>query len=180
MTEAFSASKTALASATMLAHPRRSAQLSLAVDASGTHIGAVLQQQVGQSWQPLAFYSAKLSGAETRYSAFDRELLAAYKSVRHFHYMLLGRHFQLWSDHKPLVSAFYKQATPLSSRQQRHLSFLSEFTCDLRHVPGKENTVADALSRPVAALQVDPPPQLDYATLAKLQISCPSLPWPRM
>jgi hypothetical protein len=37
---------------------------------------------------------------------------------------------------------------PWSARQQRHLSFLAEFTFDLRHTSGSSNIVADALSRP--------------------------------
>jgi hypothetical protein len=37
---------------------------------------------------------------------------------------------------------------PWSNRQQRHLSFLAEFTSDLRHTSGSSNVVADALSRP--------------------------------
>ena len=127
------------------------------------------------------FFSAKLSAAETRYSAFDRELLAAYKAVRHFKFMLEGRVFQLWSDHKPLVSSFYKHSTPISVRQQRQLSFLSEFTCDVRHIPGAENSVADALSRPVSpavpscSLLHKSPPPFDYSALANLQQQCESL-----
>jgi hypothetical protein len=37
---------------------------------------------------------------------------------------------------------------PWSARQQRHLAYISEFTTDIRHTPGTENVVADALSRP--------------------------------
>ena len=33
-----------------------------------------------------------------------------------------------------------------SPRQTRHLSFISEFTSDIRHIKGKDNEVADALS----------------------------------
>jgi hypothetical protein len=45
----------------------------LATDASATHVGAVLQQRLlgTRFWQPLAFYSAKLSAAQKNYSAFD-------------------------------------------------------------------------------------------------------------
>ncbi len=64
--------------------------LSLATDASDTHIGGVLQQQNGGSWQLLAFYSKQLSGVDTRYSTFDRELLAAFSAVRHFRFLLEG------------------------------------------------------------------------------------------
>ena len=44
-------------------------------DASYNAAGAVLQQEVDNQWQPNAFFSKKLTPAETRYSAFDRELL---------------------------------------------------------------------------------------------------------
>jgi hypothetical protein len=64
--------------------------LSLATDASDTHAGGVLQQLNGGSWQPLAFYSKQLSGAGTRYSTFDMELLAAFSAVRHFRFLLEG------------------------------------------------------------------------------------------
>ncbi len=43
-----------------LAHPLLGAVLALVTDASDTHVGVVLQQQVGQHWQPLRFLSKKL------------------------------------------------------------------------------------------------------------------------
>jgi hypothetical protein len=41
-------------------------------------MGAVLQQRVNNTWQPLAFVSKKLSPAQQKYSAYDRQLLAIY------------------------------------------------------------------------------------------------------
>ena len=67
--------KAALVAAVPLSHPLPAAQLSLATDASDSHIGGVLQQQEAGAWQPLGFYSRKLSETECGYSAFDRELL---------------------------------------------------------------------------------------------------------
>jgi RNase H-like domain found in reverse transcriptase len=73
MSAAFEALKAALAATTLLDHPA-AAELSLVTDASATHLGAVLQQKrPGSSWRPLAFFSRKLSDAEQRYSAYDRE-----------------------------------------------------------------------------------------------------------
>jgi hypothetical protein len=60
---AFGAAKASLAAAVPLAHPAPNAVLSLATDASDTHVCGVLQQLNGGRWQPLAFYSKKLSGA---------------------------------------------------------------------------------------------------------------------
>ena len=72
---AFHHAKDLLASVPELVHPCPGAQIFLAVDASDSHVGSVLQQLLDGSWAPLAFFSKKLSVAEQKYSAFDRELL---------------------------------------------------------------------------------------------------------
>jgi len=136
MVLAFQAAKSALASATPLVHPSPSAQVSLAVDASSTHMGAALQQRTRAGWRPLAFYSKKLSLTEIRYSTFDRELLAVYSALCHFRFLLEGRTFHILTDHKPLVTALHRLSPPWSARQQRHLAYVSEFTSDIRHTPG--------------------------------------------
>jgi hypothetical protein len=155
---AFGSAKAALAAAVPLAHPAPNAVLSLATDASDTTVGGVLQQLNGRTWQPLAFYSKKLSGAGTRYSTFDRELLDAFSAVRHFRFLLEGRQFHLLTDHKPLVTSLFRSTPLWLARQQRQLSFIAEFTSDIRHTPGQENMVADALSRPPPTTAQPPPP----------------------
>ncbi len=131
-----------------LAHPAPDANIALATDASDTHIGGTLHQQVRGSWQPLGFFSRKLNAAETKYSTFDREHIAAAQAIRHFRHILEGRDFQLWRDHKPLVSAISRISEPWSAGQQRHLAAIAEFTSDLRYLPGPQNVVADAMSYP--------------------------------
>jgi hypothetical protein len=64
--------------------------------------------------------------------------------------MLEGREFTIFTDHKPLTHALFRSSPPWSARQQRHLSYLAEFTSSIVHIPGKENVVADALSWPVS------------------------------
>ena len=151
MKQAFVAAKCALVNATMLAHPCSDCPLALTSDASDRAVGAVLEQFKQGQWQPLAFFSRQLRNAELKYSAFDRELLGVHLAIRHFRFMLEGRQFSVYTDHKPLVHAMAKTAELLSSRQQRHLSAISEFTTDIRHVSGKNNTVADCLSRATTA-----------------------------
>jgi hypothetical protein len=120
--------------------------MALVTDTSGTHVGAVLQQRVSrQPWRPLGFFSQKLSPAETPYSAFDRELLAVYSSILHFCHLVEGRHFEIFSDHKPLAGALTRVSDPPSDRQCRHLSFISEFVSEIKHIAGRENVVADTL-----------------------------------
>jgi hypothetical protein len=135
METAFAAAKKALVAAVPLSHPLLGVVLSLAADASDTHVGAVLQQQVGQHWQPLGFFCKKLSKSEVNYSTFDRELLAAVSGIKHFRSRLEGRPFQLWTDHKPLIFALHRVSPPTSGRQQRHLAFISEYTNQLRYLP---------------------------------------------
>jgi len=145
---AFDQSKDALARATLLAHPKPDAPLAIFTDASDFAIGAVLQQHVNGAWQPLEFFSAKLTTAERKYSAFDRELLAMYKAVKHFRHMVEAREFCIYTDHKPVTYAYNLKSTQISSpRQCRHLDYISQFTTDIRHVAGADNVVADALSR---------------------------------
>jgi hypothetical protein len=97
----------------------------------------------------LSFFSSKLSPAESRYSSFYSELLATYLAVRHFQFMLEARKFHILTDHKPVTYALHRVSEPWSAKQQRQLSYLAEFTADICQVAGKENVVADALSRPV-------------------------------
>ena len=185
---AFTASKKALVGAVPLSHPAPNAVLSLATDASDTHVGGVLQQLSPRGWQPLAFFSKKLTAAEVKYSTFDRELLGAFLSVRHFRFLLEGRAFRLLTDHKPLVAAMTRVSPPWSARVQRQLAYLSEFTSDVRHTPGLENVVADALSRPPTPVSVAPVSQLvaaaattagnpavDMELLAAAQRICPEV-----
>ena len=142
---AFIKAKEQLTSKTQLFHPDPKAAISVAVDASDDHVGAVFQQRANNDFQPLAFFSRKLTSAQTKYSAFDRELLAAHSAVRHWRHLLEGRRFQLMTDHKPLVAALHRVSQPWSARQQRQLAYLSEFDMEFVHIPGQENVVANAL-----------------------------------
>lgn len=168
MMKAFVETKTALAAAVMLVHPLPEAPVALTVDASDIALGGVLEQLVGTTWQPLAFFSRQLRKPEKSYSAFDRELLALYLGIRHFRYFLEGRAFTAFTDHKPLTFAMAKISEPWSARQQRQLSYISEFTTDIQHIEGKNNAVADALSRAeINALSTG----INYKAMADCQAS---------
>ena len=52
-----------------LTHLVPGAAISLAVDASDSHIGAVLQQHLHGSWSPLTIFSKKLSPTQSKHSA---------------------------------------------------------------------------------------------------------------
>ena len=144
---AFDAAKQSLVHATSLAFLDPAGKLAMAVDASDFAVGAVLFQTVKGTHQPLGFFSRKLQPAQAKYSAFDRELLAAFSAVKRFRRFLEGRSFTLFTDHRPLVTAMCKQTEAQSPRQARHLSFISEFTTDIQYIKGEDNDIADFLSR---------------------------------
>lgn len=144
---AFNAIKVAIANAALLAHPIANAQLALMVDASANAVGAVLQQKVNQYWQPLGFFSKKLSPSQQKWATYDRELYAAYAAVKKFKHFLEGRHFSIYTDHKPLTYAFKVKPSKASPRQLRHIDYIGQFTTDIIYVQGKLNVPADALSR---------------------------------
>ena len=175
-TQAFIGIKEALAEATLLVHPKPNALTNLTTDASDSAVGAVLQQYVNGQWQPISFFSKKMKPSEKRYSTFDRELLAVYLSIKHFRYFLEGRIFHVITDHKPLTFAFNASPDRHSPRQCHHLDYISQFTTDLRHIRGVDNSVADALSRIEAnALSHNSMPVIDFHLMAKAQLTDPEL-----
>jgi hypothetical protein len=166
MSSAFAAARSSLSATAVLDHPAADAELSLATDASATHIGAVIQQKrPGLGWRPLGFFSAQLDKAQANYSAFDRELLAVVEAIKHFRYMLEGRSFAVFTDHKPLVGALGRRSDPWSARQQWQLSFIAEFAPSIRHIAGQSNVVAEALSRPAAVTPPSAPQQPPLAVV---------------
>lgn len=170
---AFSSAKKALVDATLLVHPETDAPIRLMTDASNIAVGAVLQQYTEGEWRPLGFFSQKLKPAESRYSTFGRELLAIFLSVKHFRHNLEGTTFYILTDHKPLTFAFRGNHTNYSAREIRQLGFISEFTVDIRHVQGSENTASDALSR-VETLSIQPV-TVDFQAMAQAQHNDPDL-----
>ena len=174
-TDVFKQAKEMLARATMLFHPKPDALTSIMTDASNKAVGAVLQQKLGADWHPISYFSRKLNVAETKYSAFDRELLAVYLAIKHFRHFVEGRPFHVLTDHKPLTYALSSNSTEYTPRQIRHLDYISQFTTDLRYVKGGDNAVADALSRiDVHALQHQTG-TIDYVEMASAQSTDPEI-----
>ena len=120
------------------------------VDASPVGVGCVLLQEINGQEKPIYFASKKLTNAERKYSQLDKEGLALVFAVKRFRYFLLGRKFEARTDHKPLLGLFGRdKPVPhnANARIQRWALLLSQYDFDLIHKPGKENVIADALSR---------------------------------
>ena len=170
--DAFTAAKQALSHVATLAYPSPDATTSIATDASDTGVGGVLQQLDNGAWKPVAFFSKKFSSAESKYSTYDRELLAISRAIKRFRYFIEGRQFYVLTDHKPLTTLFKNNKNSYTPRQLRHIEFISEFTTDIRHIKGIDNAPADALSRSISAVHV---PLTDYAAIAADQNDDPEL-----
>lgn len=163
--KSFSIAKTSLINAALLAHPCKDAHLTLTTDASNTSIGAVLEQTINNTSQPIAYFSRKLSPAQTRYSTFDRELLAIYDSIKHFRHFLEGNEFKIFTDHKPLTTSLVSKSEK-SPRQERYLNYIAQFSTNIQFINGSSNFVADALSR-LEVDNINSYPDLDSLKLAQ-------------
>jgi transposase InsO family protein len=145
--QAFETVKDKLTSAPVLAHPDPEKQYILHTDASGFAVSGVLSQDTPEGRRPIAFYSKKMNGAETRYPVHEQELLAIVRAVEHWRCYLHGSPHEtlILSDHGSLK--WLSTQPNLSSRQARWVESLTEIEYRIEHLPGKENVVADALSR---------------------------------
>nr|XP_034837060.1 uncharacterized protein K02A2.6-like [Maniola hyperantus] len=148
---AFNAAKNALLGKRVLAHYEEGRPLVLSVDSSAYGIGAVLAHRYSDGQErPVSCVSRTLNEAERKYSQLDKEALAIYFGIIKHHQFLLGRHFTLKTDHKPLTFIFgNKNGIPqtAASRLQRWAVRLAGYDFSIEFVRSEHNGPADALSR---------------------------------
>lgn len=141
----FTALKTALTQAPVLACPDFTKPFQIHCDASSVGIGSVLIQEIDGNEHPVAFHSRLLSKTERNYSTTERELLAVVDSVNHFRPYIDGSHFIIVTDHMCLK--WLKTLNNPSGRLARWAMQLSCFDFEIRHKKGLLHVVPDVLSR---------------------------------
>lgn len=138
---AFNKLKLLITSDPILRYPDFSKVFTLTTDASNFALGAVLSQE----GRPTCYASRTLNEHECNYSTIEKELLAIVWATKYFRPYLFGRKFIVRTDHKPLQ--WLHGLKEPNSKLQRWKTKLGEFNFEVEYLAGKENQVADALSR---------------------------------
>lgn len=118
-------------------------------DASLQGIGAVLKQpqlnENSKTEKPVAYFSKKLNESQKKKKAIYLECIAIKESVKYWQHWLIGKHFKVFSDHKPLEKMNIKARTDEELGDLTY--YLSQFDFEIIYRPGKDNLEADCLSR---------------------------------
>jgi hypothetical protein len=132
----------------VLATPDFSKPFIIECDASGFGIGAVMMQD----GHPIAFESRKLNKKEGLQSTYNKEMLAIMHALTKWRQYLLGSKFLVHTDHNSLQ--YLLQQKTLTTEQQKWIEKIATFDMEILHKRGKDNIVADALSRKDEEAQV--------------------------
>ena len=146
---AFRNLKAALRSRPLLTFPRPGVPFKLTTDASMEGLGAVLTQDDEQGKERVIGYASRaLTPSEKNYSAYLLEAAGIVFGMEHFSYHLYDTPFLLLTDHKPL-EGFEKMKLKKTQHRtlMRLIAAMNNYTFTSQYKPGKENVVADALSR---------------------------------
>ena len=144
--KAFEYFRSVLTSETLLIYPNFQKPFILTTDASKVAVGSFLAQEDERGrLRPIAYTGRSLTPAETRYTTTEMELLAVIHGVTHFQVYLEGRTFEICTDNSALKSILNQKS--LSPRFSRWALLIQGFNFTVKHVAGKWNDVANALSR---------------------------------
>jgi hypothetical protein len=113
----------------------------LECDASEIGIGGVLLQE----GKPVAYVSEKLSGPSLNYSTHDKELYALVCVLETWQHYLWPKEFVILSDHESLKHI--RGQAKLNKCNAKFVEFIETFPYIIKHKKGKDNIIADALSR---------------------------------
>jgi hypothetical protein len=138
--EAFDNVKKTIAKEVVLVYPDFTKPFDIYTGASTKQLGAVITQDN----KPIAFFSWKLSGAQSKYTVTKLELLATVETLKEFKGMLWGQRLNVYTDHKNLTQDGLGST---SNRVTRWRILLEEYAPKIIYIVGIHNTVADAISQ---------------------------------
>ncbi|KAL9260331.1 Retrovirus-related Pol polyprotein from transposon 17.6-like protein [Drosera capensis] len=95
--------------------------------------------------QPIAYFSEKLHGAHLRYSTYEKEFYALVRALQTWQHYLWLNQFVIHTDHESLKHL--RGQDKLSTRHAKWVEFIETFPYVIKYKQGKENVVADALSK---------------------------------
>ncbi len=137
--------KELLATELMVHHFDPALETTVLTDASRLHGTGYALMQEGRL---IRCGSQALTATESRYSTIELELLGLVKAIQKCRYYLLGTRFKVVTDHKPLVGIFNKDLADISNQRiQRFRERVAGYDFDVVWLAGKDNIIADALSR---------------------------------
>lgn len=145
---ALAAIKKAFSSSPLLATYNPAYPIRMWCDASDQAIGAMIaQKQPSGKWMPIAFHSRKLDAHQIHYHIHDKEFMSMVEAASRWKYYLLSAEQipVFLTDHANLK--YLSEKRTLSQRQLRLMEKLNEFSYYISVIKGKDNVVADALSR---------------------------------
>ncbi|GJM30511.1 MAG: hypothetical protein DHS20C17_31460 [Cyclobacteriaceae bacterium] len=126
----------------ILVYPNPHVEYHMYTDASDRALGGVLMQ----AGKPVAYFSKKLLPAETRYMVYEREALAVVKCVKKWHHLIHNNlPITVHCDNKAVTCLLKQNFT--NARQARWSCFLQQYNLIFEFIPGKDNVVADAITR---------------------------------
>ena len=146
--KAFVKLKGLLMSTPVLVAPNFSKPFKLATDACDVGIGAVLLQEDQNGIEhPVAYFSRKLTKSQRNYSTIEKETLALITALDHFRVYVnsADQPITVYTDHNPIV--FIHKMKDRNQRLLRWSLILQEYNLNILHIRGKDNIIADALSR---------------------------------
>lgn len=143
--ESFQKIKDSMISPPLLQYPDFSSDFTVTVDASKIACGAILSQNLNGHDLPICYISRTFQKGELNKSTIEKELLAIHFAITQLRPYLYGRHFTVFSDHRPLIY-LYNLKDPASKLTRIRLE-IEEYDFDVVHIKGKDNVGADALSR---------------------------------